>query len=94
MRVTRQLDDRELDDEMSCHKRLGMKGSLAFLSLLHHFLLLLLDVSFLRTISQTQHEGTKKFSADVPWPSGSRDRSFFFMYFCLHRLVNPNGREI
>lgn len=57
---------------------------------LYFFFLLLLTL----TISQTQHEGTKKFSLDVPCPSPSSESSFFLMYFCLHLLTKPNGREI
>lgn len=46
-----------------------------------------------RVISQTQQDGMKKLSSEVPWPSAFNDSSFFLMYFCLQRLSKPKGKD-
>lgn len=46
-----------------------------------------------RVISHTQQDGMKKLSSEVPWPSAFNDSNFFLMYFCLHRLSNPKGKD-
>lgn len=48
----------------------------------------------LRITSQTQQLGAKKFSLLILCPDGSKEMSFFLMYFCLQRLMKPKGSDI